>query len=129
MENETKANVLVVDDDLTLRDMYQIRLEAEGYKVIVAGDGEEALEVIQKKKPDIILLDIMMPKMNGYDVLEKLKQNPETNSIPVLILTALIQDLNKAKGLMSGADDYLMKSEVMPGEVLDKVKKALEKNK
>ena len=127
MENETKANVLVVDDDLTLRDMYQIRLEAEGYKVIVAGDGEEALEVIQKKKPDIILLDIMMPKMNGYDVLEKLKQNPETNSIPVLILTALIQDLNKAKGLMSGADDYLMKSEVMPGEVLDKVKKALEK--
>ena len=129
MENATKANVLVVDDDLTLRDMYQIRLEAEGYKVLVAGDGEEALEIIQKQKPDIILLDIMMPKMNGYDVLEKLKQNPETKTIPVLILTALIQDLNKAKGMMSGADDYLMKSEVMPGEVLDKVKKALENKK
>lgn len=124
---QAKAKILIADDDITLRDMYQARLETDGYKVLVAADGEETLKVIREQKPDLILLDIMMPKMNGLDVLEYVKKDPQMRDIPVIVLTALIQDLTKVKSLMSGADDYLMKSEVMPGEVIQKVRETLAK--
>jgi len=124
-----KGTVLVADDDITLRDMYQTRLETEGYQVIVAADGEETLNLVKEKKPAVVLLDIMMPKMNGLDVLAAMKKDETMKNIPVIILTALIQDLTKVKSLMSGADDYLMKSEVMPGEVIKKVEGVLEKSK
>jgi CheY-like chemotaxis protein len=124
-----KGSVLVADDDITLRDMYQTRLETEGYKVLVAADGEETLKIIKEQKPDLVLLDIMMPKMNGLDVLAQMKKDETMKAIPVIILTALIQDLTKVKSLMSGADDYLMKSEVMPGEVIKKVESVLAKSR
>jgi len=126
---QANATVLIADDDITLRDMYQTRLETEGFKVLVSADGEETLATLREQKPNLVLLDIMMPKMNGLDVLEQMKKDPELKKIPVIILTALIQDLTKVKSLMSGADDYLMKSEVMPGEVIQKVKQVLEKSR
>ena len=124
--NMAKGKILIADDDVTLMDMYKLRLEAEDYEVVTASDGEEAIAEIRKEKPDLVLLDIMMPKINGLDVLTELKKDPQFKDMPVIMLTALIQDVTKVKSLMSGADDYLMKSEVMPGEVIKKVNQVLE---
>ncbi len=122
-----KKSILIVDDDLTLREMYEERLKAEGYTVQGAKDGEEAIQKAKADKPSVILLDIMMPKINGLDVLKMLKADDDTKEIPVIILTALIQDVDKTKGLTSGADDYIVKSETMPGEVIAKIHKAVDK--
>ena len=100
---ETGKSVLLVDDDLTLREMYESRLKAEGFVVNTARDGEEALDQATKNKPNVILLDIMMPKINGLDVLKKLKSQTETKDIPVIVLTALIQDRDELGGRFSFA--------------------------
>lgn len=121
--------VLVVDDDLTLLEMYVERIKAEGAIVIEARDGEEALERIGETKPNIIMLDIMMPKMNGFDVLKKIKENPETASIPVIILTALSDDQKKRQGMELGADDYIVKAETLPVDVVAKITKLLSSEK
>jgi len=118
-------SILLVDDDLTLREMYTERLKAEGFTVQTAKDGEEAIQMATETKPNIILLDIMMPKINGLDVLKKLKEQEETKAIPVIVLTALIQDREKMESITRGADDYIVKSEMMPGEVIQKVKALL----
>jgi two-component system alkaline phosphatase synthesis response regulator PhoP len=117
--------ILLVDDDLTLREMYDERLKAEGFSIIQANNGEEALQKAKDNKPNIILLDIMMPKINGFDVLKELKGNDDTKSIPVIVLTALIQDVDKLQGMKLGAADYIVKSETMPGEVIEKIQKAM----
>lgn len=117
--------ILLVDDDLTLREMYEERLKAEGYEIIQATNGEEALQKAKESKPNIILLDIMMPKINGFDVLKQLKADAEMKDTPVIILTALIQDVDRLQGQKLGAADYIVKSETMPGEVIEKIKKAL----
>lgn len=124
--SETYKSILLVDDDLTLREMYMERLKAEGFTVEMAKDGEEALAKAADLKPNIILLDIMMPKINGLDVLKKLKDNEETKSIPVIVLTALIQDHEKMESITRGADDYIVKSETMPGDVIEKIKGILD---
>jgi DNA-binding response OmpR family regulator len=118
-------SILLVDDDLTLREMYSERLKAEGFVVEMAMDGEEALSKATEMHPNIILLDIMMPKINGLDVLKKLREQEETKAIPVIVLTALIQDREKMESITRGADDYIVKSETMPGEVIQKVKDLL----
>lgn len=118
-------SILLVDDDLTLREMYSERLKAEGFVVEMAMDGEEALSKATEMHPNIILLDIMMPKINGLDVLKKLREQEETKAIPVIVLTALIQDREKMESITRGADDYVVKSETMPGEVIQKVKDLL----
>ncbi len=123
---ETFKSILLVDDDLTLREMYMERLKAEGFSVEMAKDGEEALAKAADLKPNIILLDIMMPKINGLDVLKKLKQDSATANIPVIVLTALIQDREKMESITRGADDYIVKSEMMPGDVIEKIKNVLE---
>lgn len=117
--------ILLVDDDLTLREMYEERMKAEGFNIIQATNGEEALKKASEAKPDIILLDIMMPKVNGFDVLKELKSNPELKDIPVIVLTALIQDVDRVQGKKLGAADYIVKSETMPGEVISKIKNAI----
>ncbi len=117
--------VLLVDDDLTLREMYDERLKAEGFEIVQATNGEEALAKAKETKPNVILLDIMMPKVNGFDVLKQLKEDAELKAIPVIILTALIQDVDRLQGMQLGAADYIVKSETMPGEVIAKIKKAL----
>lgn len=126
---DTFKSILLVDDDLTLREMYTERLKAEGFTVETAKDGEEALAKAKDLMPNIILLDIMMPKINGLDVLKKLKQNSDTKNIPVIVLTALIQDREKMESITRGADDYIVKSEIMPGDVIEKVKNLLDNPK
>ena len=119
------AKVLIVDDDMTLRDLYVERMKAEDYTIISASDGEEAIEKTIKEKPDLILLDIMMPKINGIDVMKMLREKDETKHIPIIILTALVQEIDKIKDMMGPKDGYLVKSEIMPKDVVDKVQKSL----
>lgn len=117
--------ILVVDDDLTLREMYEERLKFDGFIVIGASDGEEAIQKAQSEMPDVILLDVMMPKINGIDVMKKLREDDNTKNIPIIILTALIQEIDKIKAMMTDKDGYLIKSEQMPKEVIAKVHEIL----
>lgn len=119
--------ILIVDDDMTLRELYEERIKAEGYTILSASDGEEAIEKATKEKPDLLLLDIMMPKINGIDVMKMLREKEETKHIPIIILTALIQEIDKIKGMMKPYDSYLIKSEIMPKEVVDAIQKSLSK--
>ena len=121
------AKILIVDDDMVLREMYEARIKEEGYSILSASDGEEALEKATREKPDLIILDIMMPKVNGIDVMKKLRLDPETAGIPIILLTALVREIDKIKELMRDYDYYLVKSEIMPGEVMNKIKEALSK--
>lgn len=123
---EEYKSILLVDDDLTLREMYLERLKAEGFAVETAQDGQEAVAKAKDTRPNLILLDIMMPKLNGLDVLKQLKAEKETASIPVIVLTALIQDRERAQATELGATDYIVKSETMPGEVIQKIHAVLE---
>lgn len=121
----TKAKILLVDDDITLHEMYAERLRAEGYVIVSAYDGEEALSKVYKEKPDIILLDIMMPKINGIDVMKKLQEDETTKKTPVILLTALVQEIDKIKSVMKPYDQYLIKSETMPANVITAIEKSL----
>ncbi len=117
--------ILLVEDDPVLSEMYKIRLQSEGYDVHHVENGKKALEEIPQFKPELILLDIMMPEMNGIDVLKYLRAQRETKEIPIFLLTALSQTRDRAVGMEAGADDYIVKSELMPKEVVDKVNEAL----
>ena len=119
--------ILIVEDDEFLLSMYSTKFEIEGYEVIMAGDGEMGLEKAQEQKPGIILLDIMLPNMDGFDVLKKLKSDRATSSIPVILLTNLSQKQDVEQGLSMGADDYLVKAHFMPSEVVDKINRLLSK--
>lgn len=121
------SKILMADDDKMLIDMYKERLTLAGYEVTVCRNGEEALVKVKEVKPDIILLDIMMPKLDGYEVLASLKSDPTTKDIPVIMLTALMRDFNREKATEAGADDYLVKSEAMPSDVITKVEQVLVK--
>jgi two-component system alkaline phosphatase synthesis response regulator PhoP len=124
---EEKTKILLVEDDIPLRDMYQTRLEMEGYVVFLASDGEEALSKAVDEKPDLILLDIMMPKISGFDTLDILKTTDKTKNIPIVVLTALKEKSDKERGLAYGADDYLIKSECTLENVVTKVQEVLKK--
>jgi len=124
-----KTRILLVDDNPTLLDMYKERLEAGGYEVVTASNGQEALSKAVEYLPQCMLLDIMMPKINGFDVLENIRSNNETKNIPVIMLSALVQDSNKEKGIKEGADDYIVKSETIPGEVITKIENVIKKRK
>ena len=121
------TKILMVDDDKMLIDLYKERLELAGYQVEVSRDGEEGLAKIHQVKPDLVLLDIMMPKVNGYEALASIKSDPATKDIPVIILSALMRDINKSKAVESGADDYIIKSEAMPADVIQKIEAVLKK--
>jgi len=125
MPTYDKINVLIVEDDVFLCQIYQKKFEMEGFKVSTADNGEKGLSEAQKKKPNIILLDILLPKMDGFAVLEKLKSGADTKEIPVILLTNLGQKEDVDKGLAVGAADYLIKAHFKPSEVVDKVKKVL----
>ena len=121
-----KIHVLIVEDDVFLSQIYQKKFEMEGYKVSTADNGEKGLADANKKKPNIVLLDILLPKMDGFVVLNKLKADPETKDIPVILLTNLGQKEDVDKGLEQGAVDYLIKAHFKPSEVVDKVRKVLD---
>lgn len=101
--------VLVVDDEPDVLLLCRVNLEFEGYTVIDAQDGEQALEKVRLEKPDIILLDVMMPGMDGWEVLASLKEDPTTSEIPVVMLTAKVRELDQIHGLTQGAIDYVNK--------------------
>lgn len=123
----TPVHVMLVEDDEFLSDIYIKKFEMEGFKVSSANNGEKGLEEIKKKKPDIVLLDILMPKMDGFTVLEHLKSDEEVKNIPVILLTNLGQKDDVEKGLQKGAADYLVKAHFKPSEVVEKIKKVLNK--
>lgn len=113
--------VLVVDDDVALRKLYQVALQTKGYEVITAEDGDDALEKVAAEKPNLILLDIMMPKRDGMAALKALKDKPETANIPVLMLTNFGQEDLVKNALSLGAADYLLKYRITQNEMADKV--------
>jgi len=124
---QDKIKILLVEDDSFLLGMYATKFEMEGFKVIMAEDGEKAVRLAVKEVPDIILLDIILPKVNGFEVLCQLKSSPKTADIPVILLTNLSQKDEIEQGLKMGAEDYLIKAHFMPSEVVDKIKKVLNK--
>lgn len=119
------TTILLAEDDIILAELYTERLKQEGFTVIHAGNGEDALEFVKKYNPALIILDIMMPKMNGLDVLKSLKDNPETKDVPVIIVTALVQEIERINKMLTQADGYIIKSEVLPAEIIEEVKKRL----
>lgn len=117
-----QKKVLLVEDDQGLASVYIARMQAEGFDVRHVPNGEDALSNTLEFHPDLILLDVMMPKISGFDVLDILRNTPETANVRIIMLTALSQesDIEKAKNL--GADDYLVKSQVVIADVVDRIK-------
>ncbi len=116
--------ILLVEDEPFLSGMYQTKLKLEGFDVVTALDGEQALEKIQDGKFDLILLDIMMPKLNGFEVLKSIrKEKGNIAKVPVLMLTNLGQKSDVEQGLLLGANDYIIKANFTPAEVVSKISK------
>ena len=101
--------VLVADDDDDIRDLVAFRLDRAGYEVLRAGDGQQALDLAKEHVPDLAVLDVMMPKLTGYDVTRELRADAATSRIPVILLTARVQEADVARGFEAGADDYVKK--------------------
>lgn len=118
--------ILVVEDDGFLLSMYATKLNLENYKVIQATTGVQALKVVSKELPDLILLDLKLPEMDGFEVLKNLKANKETSSIPVIVLTNYSEKEHIDQCFSLGATDYLIKAHFVPSEVVSKIKKILE---
>ncbi|MFC1615020.1 response regulator transcription factor [Patescibacteria group bacterium] len=116
-----KGKIVLVEDDKILSKVVYEELSDEGFEVSNAYDGEEALKIIKSEKPDLILLDLVLPKKHGFDVLAQLKQSPDTKDIPVIIITMLGSDEDIKKGIQLGADDYIVKAQHAVAEIVEKV--------
>ena len=119
---DAKKKILLVEDDTALAAVYKSRLELEGFEIREVNNGEDALSAAIDFKPDLILLDAMMPKISGFDVLDILRNTPDTTNIRVIMLTALSHPKDKERAESLGVDDYLVKSQVVIGDVVDRVK-------
>ena len=119
---EEKKKILLVEDDAALSGVYKSRLQMEGFDVHEVNNGELALSAALEFKPNLILLDAMMPKISGFDVLDILRNTPETANIRIIMLTALSQPKDKERAESLGVDDYLVKSQVVIGDVVERVK-------
>ncbi|OEU49290.1 MAG: hypothetical protein BA872_07215 [Desulfobacterales bacterium C00003060] len=124
--------ILLVDDDLDFCEATKLLLESKGYEVVVAYDGKEGLEKVRAEKPDLVILDVMMPEMNGYDVCVVIKADTELKKTPVILLTGVDQAFfrttyTRAMGLMTEADDYIAKP-VEPGELVERVQDLLDED-
>lgn len=122
-----KLNILLVEDDQFLANIYKTKFELEGFKVTVAENGELGLKEVKKKKPDLVLLDVLLPKMDGFTVLEQIKSDEDTQDIPVILLTNLGQKDDVERGKELGAEDYLIKAHFKPSETVEKVRQILDK--
>jgi DNA-binding response OmpR family regulator len=123
MNQNTK--ILIVEDDNAILEMYNLKFKEENFNILTAMDGLDGLEIARKELPAIILLDIMMPKMDGFAVLTELKNDPKTKGIPVLMLSNLGQQADIEKGKNLGATDYIVKASMTPTQVVEKVKSYL----
>lgn len=121
--------ILLVDDDVYIRDLYAEVLKDEQYDVFIAADGEEALSMIDQNPFDLILLDVMMPKVDGIQVLTKVKSDEKTKSTPVIMLTNFGQEDLIKQAVTAGSTDYLLKYNITPGEMTNKVKLILNPEK
>lgn len=124
--NDLLKKILLVEDDDGLASVYQTRLEAEGFTVQRVPNGEDALAAALAFKPDLILLDAMMPKVSGFDVLDILRNTPETTNVRIIMLTALSQDTDKQRAESLGVDEYLVKSQVVIADVVERIKHHLD---
>ena len=119
---DTKKKILLVEDDINLSDVYKARLQLEGFETREVSNREEALAIATEFKPDLIVLDAMMPKISGFDVLDILRNTPETKDVRIVMLTALSQPKDKERAESLGANDYLVKSQVVIGDVVERIK-------
>lgn len=129
MNKNKKTKILIIEDDSYISDMYRIKLENSGYEVIIAGDGIEGFKALEKQKPNVVLLDIVMPKIDGFNVLKMIKNDSNYKDIPVILLTNLGQEENVKRGFELGAVSYIIKAHFTPSEVVEKIKSVLEKSK
>lgn len=123
---DVKTKILLIEDEEMLANMYEVKFKNEGYDLVKALDGAMGLELAKSAKPDFILLDIIMPKMDGFSVLKSLKDDPTTKNIPVMLLTNLGQDEDVQRGKQLGAVGYLVKANITPSEVVAAVKKEID---
>ena len=119
---DSRKKILLVEDDTALSGVYKSRLDLEGFDIREVNNGEDALSAAIEYKPDLILLDAMMPKISGFDVLDILRNTPDTMNIRVIMLTALSQPKDKERAEELGVDDYLVKSQVVIGDVVERIK-------
>lgn len=122
---KSKIKILIVEDEDFLLDLYETKLEQSGFEVVKASNGEEGVSLARLELPNLILLDILMPKVDGYDMLRQLKGSHETKDIPVVIFSNLSQKKEIEKGLKLGAKDFIIKTSVTPTEMMAKVKEYL----
>jgi len=122
-----QEHILIIEDDKFLRELISRKLLSDGFKIEEAIDGEEGLRKIEEVKPDLILLDLILPGLDGFEVLERIKDNPSTSAVPVLILSNLGQRDEIERGLKLGAVDFLVKAHFTPEEIVDKIKIIFEK--
>jgi DNA-binding response OmpR family regulator len=123
--SKTKVKVLLVEDDSFLAGIYSTKLGIEGFTVVHAADGAAGLSMAASEKPDIILLDVLMPKMDGFQVLEELKKAPALRDIPVIMITNLGQKEDVDRGIKLGAVDYLIKAHFVPADTVARIRKVL----
>lgn len=121
-EDAHPKKILLVEDDDALANVYLMRLQAEGFEVKRVANGEDALAAAKEHRPDLVLLDAMMPKVSGFDVLDILRNTPETANLKIIMLTALSQESDKQRAQGLGVDDYLVKSQVVISDVVDRIK-------
>ena len=119
-----KGKILVVDDEVNITQILEFSIGAEGYEVITAANGEEAIDKARREQPDLIILDVMMPKIDGYEACRILKANPLTKGIPVVLLTAKGRDIDKRLGYEVGATDYIIKP-FSPNKLVDRIHQLL----
>lgn len=123
---QKQKRILLVEDDDALASVYATRLQAEGFDIRRVSNGEDALANALSYSPDLVLLDVMMPKVSGFDVLDILRNTPETANLKIIMLTALSQESDKERAESLGVDDYLVKSQVVIADVVDRIKHHLE---
>jgi DNA-binding response OmpR family regulator len=128
MTTNKKIKILIIEDDTFLSNMYATKLRMCDFEVFTCQDGDIGLDYIKEEKPDIVLLDVMMPRFNGYNVLKVMRSDENMKDIPVVLLTNLSQKRHVDKGIALGATDYLVKAHFMPTEVIEKIKQTIKEN-
>jgi CheY-like chemotaxis protein len=127
MTGEQRSLILVADDDDDVRELVVFRLERAGYEVVTASDGQEAVAVALERPPDVCVIDVMMPRLDGYEVTERLRASPDLAEVPILLLTASVQEAAVNRGFDAGASDYIKKP-FSPHELVERIAGALDSN-
>ena len=122
-----KSSILLVEDDKMIVQMYQLRLEEEGFEVFSTDKGTEALAWAKEHQPDLVLLDIILPEVDGFTILQQLKSDQSTKKIPVLLLTNLAQETDRQRGIELGAEEYFVKSQHTPADIMETVRTLIKK--